>query len=114
MKINLREPIIFVLKVIYSLFHLPVALIQVWKEVLTTTQTPRLANKKYTAMWSSFTTHANELRLICVPPMAEMVLLINSSKISDKFLTVFSIYIIPTNGNILLTVTSNSSGRVHE
>lgn len=50
MKINLREPIIFVLKVTYSLFHLPVALIQVRTEVLTTTQTPRLANKKYKAM----------------------------------------------------------------
>lgn len=43
-----------------------------------------------------------EFRLFSIPFRAEMVLLMTSARVADKFITVLSICIIPTNKNTSL------------
>lgn len=59
-------------------------------------------------MQLSTTAHANELRLIYIPSRAGMVSLITSARVNDKFLTVFSIYIILTIRKTALIVRKNN------
>jgi len=60
------------------------------------------------------TIHVNVLRLICIPSKAEMVSEVSdrgintSVKAGDKFLTVFSICMIPTGRNTALIVCINN------
>lgn len=84
MRINLRKPNSFCLKVICGLLYLSISLIQVqyWQW-----QRPLPTNKKSTAMRLSITTHANELRLIGAPSSEEVALLMTSARVNDKFMT---------------------------
>lgn len=91
---------------------MPVSLIQVQQDVMAVTQTaPWLANKKSRAMPLSTVTHAIELRLISSPSKADISLL-TSAKVSNSFFPVFSICMIPPNGDIVLI--NNAAGWVPE
>lgn len=59
-------------------------------------------------MWLSITTYANELRLICISSKSEVILLINSAKVSDKMFTIIPIFWIPADGNTALIVCINN------
>lgn len=66
------------------------------------------SNKKSKAVKLLLTTFANELRLTCVLSRTKVILLITSSRVNVKILTVFSIYRIPTLGSDALIIHINS------
>lgn len=69
------------------------------------TQTaPWLASKESAARQLSIVTHANVLRLISVPSGITN----NSVKVCDRFLPIFSICMVPTDGDTALTVLINN------
>lgn len=62
----------------------------------------------------SIITHANELRLIYISSASEMVSLITSAKVSDKFFTIFSMFMIPADGNTALIVCINNESVIYQ